>query len=151
MEDVVAVKVVNGIKGLGEDTEGLGLCEGVIVWLEGKQVSLFSILHDQINLIDVLNHIPQPDNMGMTQPIVYTDLPLQQAQLILPKLAVHTNLPYQINYYLYGIHLSRTFMCPQPDSPKWSYTQWLSIFLDAELLYWRKNALGKRFRNHSIR
>jgi hypothetical protein len=65
VENVVAVKVVDRIKCLDEDAEGLGLGESVIVGLVVKQVSFIGILHYQIDPIQLLQDIPQSHDMWM--------------------------------------------------------------------------------------
>jgi hypothetical protein len=65
MDYVVVVQIFDGLKGLGEEFEGLRLCEYIFGVLMEEQISNFCVFHDHINVLVVTKGIPNLNNMGV--------------------------------------------------------------------------------------
>lgn len=81
MHDVVTVQVVHRQAALVEVLEGLGLAEAGLAVLVVEEVAPLRTLHYHIDDVVPQQGVPDLDDVGVVQPRVQLDLPLDDLQL----------------------------------------------------------------------
>ena len=70
MNQVAVVHVLNSLKGLEEELEGFDLAEPLILMQVVEQIPMLCILQHDINLLLLLKHIIELDDIFMPEPFV---------------------------------------------------------------------------------
>lgn len=78
MDNIIIVKVIDGAKSLREELECLRLTEDVFRILEIKEIAHFGILHNDVDILIVIEGIPDFDDVGMIDFGVELDFPFDE-------------------------------------------------------------------------
>ena len=83
MKDIMLVQVMYCVQGLREEFEGLNFRKDVFGVLMIKQISMFCVLHDHVDMVILEQSVPKLDYVGVVHFQMQADLALDQFQLCL--------------------------------------------------------------------
>jgi hypothetical protein len=81
VNDILAVEVLDGLEGLGEELEGLHFRKDAFGVLVREEVALLGIFHDHVDRIGFQESVPEFDYVRVVQLAVQPDLSLDQLGL----------------------------------------------------------------------